>query len=104
MLDPAFDPRQCRQDTLQRLQRWLDLLEQRVEALLQEEMKPAECEMAYDRHITLMMRLLKMRQEYSAVQHTFATQAYIHSIIEEPAADDEAGGQDELATHTTEQP
>src|SRR5947209_2202002 len=57
------------QDAMRRIQNWLNILEGRVEKLLGDNdvttMKAAEREMAANRTLLLMMRLLKARQEYA---------------------------------------
>ncbi len=65
---PASE-QECQQDVLQRIHGWLDMLEQRTAALAQahnvEALKAGECEQAIDRHITLMVRLFQVRQQYA---------------------------------------
>ena len=65
---PASE-QECQQDVLQRIHGWLDMLEQRITALAQahnvEALKAGECEQAIDRHITLMVRLFQVRQQYA---------------------------------------
>lgn len=60
---------QYAQDALQRIQSWLNLLQGRVEQLLTDnevtQMKAAEREVAANRCLLLMTRLLKARQEYA---------------------------------------
>jgi hypothetical protein len=60
---------ECQQDVLQRIHGWLDMLEQRIAALALvhnvEALKAGECEQAIDRHITLMVRLFQVRQQYA---------------------------------------
>ncbi|MDQ6661728.1 MAG: hypothetical protein M3Z24_12280 [Chloroflexota bacterium] len=59
---------ECQQDALQRMHMWLDVLEERIKTLLQankpESMKPGEREQAISRHLTLLIRLLQLRQQY----------------------------------------
>ena len=60
---------QYAQDAVQRIQNWLNLLQGRVEKLLTDndvtKMKAAEREMAANRCLLLMIRLLKAREEYA---------------------------------------
>ena len=63
-----LNEQECRQDILQRVHKWLNVLEERVSLLLcahdPEAMKPGECEQAISRHLVLMLRLLQLRQQY----------------------------------------
>ena len=60
---------ECQQDALRRINQWLSVLEERITVLLSgndpESMKPGEREQAASRHFTLMLHLLKFRQEYA---------------------------------------
>ena len=58
---------ECQQDALQRINEWLDVLEQRVLSIAQvhllSDLKAGECEQAIDRHIALIVRLFQVRQQ-----------------------------------------
>jgi hypothetical protein len=57
------------EDALRRINQWLNVLEERITELLSDNdpksMKPGEREQAADRHFTLILQLLKLRQEYA---------------------------------------
>ena len=56
----------CQQDTLERVNNWISVLERRIHALLEmndpESMKPAEREQAASHHLMLLLDFLKLRQ------------------------------------------
>ena len=80
-----MDEQECQQDTLQRLQTWLNVLEERIVALLRdndlESMKPAEREQAVSRHLTMVLRLLQLRQEYAQPNPSAGEQALLDAIL-----------------------
>ena len=80
-----MDEQECQQDTVQRLQTWLNMLEERVVALLNdndpESMKPAEREQAASRHLTMMLRLLQLRQQYAQPDSSGAEEALMDWIL-----------------------
>ena len=63
------DEQGCQQDALCRIHRWLGVLEERIQALLQDNdpatMKAIEREQAANRHLMLMMRLFALREQYT---------------------------------------
>jgi hypothetical protein len=89
---PASE-QECQQDVLQRISGWLDMLEQRITALAQahkvEDLKAGECEQAIDRHITLMVRLFQVRQQYAKgareVDALHILEAHLQPNEEDPA-------------------
>lgn len=80
-----MDEQECQQDTVQRLQTWLNVLEERVVALLHdndpESLKPAEREQAASRHLTMMLRLLQLRQQYAQANPSAGEQALLDAIL-----------------------
>lgn len=59
----------AQKDMLNRLQRWLDILEARLLELLQanepEMLNPAERERSISRHLMMFQRFLQLRQKYA---------------------------------------
>ena len=81
-----MDEQECQQDTVQRLQTWLNVLEERIVTLLHdndpEAMKPAEREQAVSRHLMMMLRLLQLRQKYAQANPSAAEQALLDAILQ----------------------
>ena len=75
----------CRQDTIRRINYWLDILEERIQTLLQqndpETMKPGEREQAVSRHLMLTMRLLSLRQQYTKANASADEQALLDALM-----------------------
>jgi hypothetical protein len=74
MSETPSKEQECRQDMLRRLQKFLDMLEGRIDVLHdttpeKQNMRPGECEQAIDRHIVLTLRLLQMRQQFVQDEH-----------------------------------
>jgi hypothetical protein len=67
------------------------MLEQRISLLSTahqpEDMKPGECEQAISRHLTLMLRLFQLRQQYAKDADADATQCFLESILYDDADD-----------------
>jgi hypothetical protein len=82
---------ECREDMLCRLQKLLDLLEGRINALHEtpekQNMRPGECEQAIDRHIALSLRILHIRQQFVQDEHEFDRASLLEMLA---AEDDEA--------------
>ena len=82
---PASE-QECQQDVLRRIHDWLDMLERRIKELAQthsvEDLKAGECEQAIDRHITLMVRLFQVRQQYAKGVREDDKQHAIDTILE----------------------
>ena len=80
-----MDEQECQQDTAQRLQTWLNVLEERIVALLHdndpESMKPAEREQAASRHLTMVLRLLQLRQKFAQPNPSAGEQALLDAIL-----------------------
>jgi hypothetical protein len=66
-LPQQIDEQECQQDTLRRVNTWLNTLEKRIAALLQDNdpqaLKPGEREQAISRHLAMLLRLLQYRQK-----------------------------------------
>jgi len=85
-----LNEQECQQDILQRVHKWLNVLEERVMSLLQahepEALKPGECEQAISRHLILMLRLLQLRQQYvqkrTSKSEQGALDAFLRSLEE----------------------
>ncbi|MDQ2716819.1 MAG: hypothetical protein M3Z08_18085 [Chloroflexota bacterium] len=79
MFDNPMSEQECQQDTMRHVQRWIDVLEERIIALLQANelhtLKPGERELAVNRHLVLVLRLLKLRQQYAGKDQPDDTQA-----------------------------
>lgn len=91
MSQSLIDDEEYRQDTARRLNTWLTVLEERIVALLHgndpESMKPAEREQAVSRHLTMLLRVLQLRQKFAQPGISAGEQALLDSIfqgIEEP--------------------
>ena len=86
---------ECRQDMLCRLQKLLDLLEGRIDALHEtpekQNMRPGECEQAIDRHIALSLRILHIRQQFVQDEHEVDRVTLLERLL---MGDDEAVVQD----------
>ena len=82
---------ECQQDVLQRIHGWLDMLEQRITSLAQahnvEALKAGECEQAIDRHITLMVRLFQVRQQYAKGAREEDAQHILGAVVKPNDAD-----------------
>jgi hypothetical protein len=67
------------QDTVQRLNTWITVLEERIVALLHnndpETLKPAEREQAASRHLAMLLRLLQLRQKFAQPEPSPGEQA-----------------------------
>lgn len=85
MIPHPVDEQECQQDTVRRLNMWLNALEERVIQLLQscdpQEMKPAEREMAVSRHLALMLRFLQLRQKCAMTTASPGEQALLDAIL-----------------------
>ena len=73
------------QDTAQRLNTWLTVLEERIVALLHdndpETLKPAEREQAASRHLMLLLRLLQLRQKFAQPDPSAGEQALLDALF-----------------------
>jgi hypothetical protein len=85
MSDFPTSEQDCQKDVLQRIHSWLCMLEQRISLLSTahrpEDMKPGECEQAITRHLTMMLRLFQLRQQYARDGHNDDTQRFLESIL-----------------------
>jgi hypothetical protein len=95
-----IDEQAVQQDTLQRLQRWMQALEERVLLLLQSgdplALKPNECEQAVNRHLDVLLKIAQMclkGTDKAAVPDR--QQLLAHLMRSEPS---------ETSAHTTDQP
>lgn len=85
--DPAIplNEQECQQDILQRVHKWLNVLEERVILLLHahdpEALKPGECEQAISRHLILMLRLLQLRQQYVQMRASRGEQSALDAFL-----------------------
>lgn len=74
----------CRQDTLERLNNWLDVLERRIHALLDtndlESMNPAEREQAAIRHLMFLLKGFELRQKYAVSSDMDEYQAVLDAL------------------------
>jgi hypothetical protein len=68
MSEKRSEEQECRRDLLSHLQKLLNMLDGRIDALHEasekQNMRPGECEQAIDRHIVLVLRMLQMRQQF----------------------------------------
>lgn len=73
------------QDTIERINHWLDILEERITTLLEhndpETMKPGEREQAVSRHLTLIMRLLQLRHQFASARTAPDEQAILDALL-----------------------
>ena len=73
------------QDTVQRLNTWLTVLEERIVALLQgndpETMKTSEREQAASRHLAMLLRLLQLRQKFAQPEPLPGEQALLDALL-----------------------
>ena len=73
------------QDTVQRLNTWLTVLEERIVALLKgndpETMKPSEREQAASRHLAMLLRLLQLRQKFAQPEPSPGEQALLDALF-----------------------
>ena len=73
------------QNTVQRLNTWLTVLEERIVALLQgndpETMKPSEREQAASRHLAMLLRLLQLRQKFAQPEPSPGEQALLDALL-----------------------
>ena len=80
-----LDETECQQDALQRLNRWINALEERICVLLGtndvDTMKPGEREQAATRHLMLMLRLLQLRQQYAEPKPSPGEQALLDALL-----------------------
>jgi hypothetical protein len=85
MIPHPIDEQDCQQDTVRRLNMWLNALEERVIQLLRDsdpqEMKPAERELAVSRHLTLMLRFMQLRQKCAMDTASPGEQALLEAIL-----------------------
>ncbi len=76
---------ECQQDIMQRSQKWLAVLEERIIMLLHahepEALKPGECEQAIGRYLVLLIRLLQMRQQHAETEATSGEQALLDALL-----------------------
>lgn len=79
------DEQECQQDALRRVNSWLNVLEERVAALLREndpqEMKPGEREQAASRHLLMILRLLQLRQKFAQAAPSPGEQALLDVLL-----------------------
>lgn len=84
--DTPVNEQDCQQDTMRRINYWLGVLEQRIQALLQhndpETMKPGEREQAVSRHLMLTMRLLSLRQQYTKARASAEEQSLMDALMQ----------------------
>jgi len=84
--DIPANEQDCQQDTMRRINHWLNILEQRIATLLQhndpETMKPGEREQAISRHLMLSMRLLSLRQQYTRANTSATEQALMDALMQ----------------------
>lgn len=80
-----IDEQEYRQDTARRLDTWLTVLEERIVALLHgndpQSMKPAEREQAVSRHLSMLLRVLQLRQKFAQPETSAGEQALLDSIF-----------------------
>lgn len=85
MSDIPFTEQECQQDILQRVHKWLSVLEERIILLMHahepEALKPGECEQAISRHLVLMLRLLQLRQQYAEARSSSGEQALLDALL-----------------------
>ena len=85
MSQSLFDEQECREDTTRRLNAWLTALEERIVALLQdnnlEKMKPGEREQAASRHLSILLRLLQLRQKFAQPETSPGEQALLDALF-----------------------
>lgn len=85
MTDIPMNEQECQQDVLQRVHKWLGVLEERIVMLIHanepEAMKPGECEQAISRHLLLMVRLLQLRQQYAQASPSAGEQALLDALL-----------------------
>jgi hypothetical protein len=85
MCDIPMTEQQCQQDAMRHVQGWIDVLEERISALLQandpQTLKPGEREQAVNRHLVLMLRLLQLRQQYAGKDQSDDKQAAMLEAI-----------------------
>ena len=84
MSDIPSNEQECQQDILQRVHKWLTVLEERAIMLLHAhdptDMKPGECEQAVNRHVMMMVRLLQLRQQYTQGRSVPGEQALLEVL------------------------
>jgi hypothetical protein len=85
MSPSSIDEQECREDTTRRLNAWLTVLEERIIALLQgndlEAMKPGEREQAASRHLSMLLRLLQLRQKFAQPETSAGEQALLDALL-----------------------
>ena len=76
---------ECQQDIMQRSQKWLAVLEERIIMLLRahepQALKPGECEQAISRYLVLLIRLLQMRQQHAEMETPAGEQALLDALL-----------------------
>ena len=85
MSQSLIDEQECREDTTRRLNAWLTVLEERIVALLQgndpETMKPSEREQAASRHLSMLLRLLQLREKFAQPAPSAGEQALLEALF-----------------------
>src|SRR5579875_2160058 len=76
---------ESQQDIVQRAQKWLNVLEERIILLLHahepQALKPGECEQAISRYLVLLIRLLQLRQQHAETAHPIGEQALLDALL-----------------------
>lgn len=76
---------ECQQDIMQRSQKWLAVLEERIIMLLHahepQALKPGECEQAISRYLVLLIRLLQLRQQHAETATPSGEQALLDALL-----------------------
>ena len=76
---------ESQQDIVQRAQKWLNVLEERIILLLHahepQALKPGECEQAISRYLVLLIRLLQLRQQHAETASTSGEQALLDALL-----------------------
>lgn len=85
MSDIPVNEQECREDVLQRTHKWLTTLEERIILLMNandiDAMKPGECEQAISRHLTLLLRMLQVRQQFAEAVPSAGEQALLDALL-----------------------
>jgi hypothetical protein len=91
MFDTPIDEQDCQQDTLRRLNGWLNALEGRIDALLStndfDPMTQVEREQAASRHLMITLRILQLRQQYAQASPSAGEQALLDALFHEKDED-----------------
>lgn len=84
-LTTPITAQECQQDIMQRSQKWLAVLEERIIMLLHahepQALKPGECEQAISRYLVLLIRLLQLRQQHAETETSSGEQALLDVLL-----------------------